>query len=146
MNMNTSYSNRLSKEQIIDLIKYYHSEFDTILSFDKTKTLTFSNTLDGQEKKIRCNAIAWEKSGAFDDYVKIYLIITDNRKNLLSREFSVSIVQQKELDFFNKAIQELLLEDSTVLFCVNPAKEIYKGKYWDIINRRFLSVIEALAI
>ena len=75
MNMNTSYSNRLSKEQIIDLIKYYHSEFDTILSFDKTKTLTFSNTLDGQEKKVRCNAIAWEKPGAFDDYVKIYLII-----------------------------------------------------------------------
>lgn len=59
--MENSNSNRLSKEQIIDLIKCYHSEFDTILSFDKTKTLTFSNTLDGQEEKVRCNAIAWEK-------------------------------------------------------------------------------------
>ena len=139
-------SNRLSKEQITALIGFFHSEFEAILSFDKTKTLTFSNTLDNQEEKVRCDAIAWAKHGAFDDYVRVYLIITDNRENLLSREFDVSIVQQREYDFFNKAIQELLLEDSTILFCVNPAKEIYKGKYWDIVNRRFLSVIEALAI
>lgn len=138
-------SNRLTKEQITALIRYFHSEFEAILSFDKTKTLTFSNTLDNQEEKVRCDAIAWEKSGVFDDYVRVYLIITDNRENLLSREFDISIVQQRECDFFNKAIQELLLEDSTVLFCVNPAKEIYKGKYWDIINRRFLSVIEVLS-
>lgn len=143
--MNTSNSNRLSKEQITELIRYYHSEFDTILSFDKTKTLTFSDTTDNREKKVRCDAIAWEKSGAFDDFIRIYLIITDNRKNLLAREFDVSVLLQKELDFFNKAIQELLLEDSAVLFCVNPTKEIYKGKYWDIINRRFLSEIEVLS-
>lgn len=137
MNMNTSYSNRLSKEQITDLIKYYHSEFNTILSFEKTKTFTFSNILDSQEKKVQCDAIAWKIYGTFDDFVRIHLIITDNRKNLLSREFDVSILQQKELDFFNETIQELLLEDNVTLFCVNPFREIHEGKYWDIINRRF---------
>lgn len=145
MNMNASNSNRLTKEQISELIRYHHSEFDVILSFEKTKTLTISNTLDNQEQKVRCDAIAWKKSGTFDDYVRIYLIITDNKKNLLSREFNISVLQQKELDFFNKAIQELLLEDNVTLFCVNPFQEIYKGKYWDIINRRFLSAIEALS-
>ena len=139
-------SNRLSKEQITALIRYFHSEFEAILSFDKTKTLTFSNTLDNQEEKVRCDAIAWEKHGTFDDYVRVYLIITDNRENLLSREFIVSIVQQRECDFFNEAIQELLVKDDATLFCINSFREIYKGKYWDIVNRRFLSVIEALAI
>ena len=139
-------SNRLSKEQITALIRYFHSEFEAILSFDKTKTLTFSNTLDSQEEKVRCDAIAWEKYGTFDDYVRVYLIITDNRENLLSREFDVSIVQQREYDFFNEAIQELLVKDDATLFYINFFQEIYKGKYWDIINRRFLSVIEALAI
>ena len=139
-------SNRLSKEQITALIGFFHSEFEAILSFDKTKTLTFSNTLDGQEEKVRCDAIAWEKSGVFDDYVRVYLIITDNRENLLSREFDISIVQQRECDFFNEAVQELLVKDDATLFCINSFQEIYKGKYWDIVNRRFLSVIEALAI
>ena len=139
-------SNRLTKEQITALIGYFHSEFETILSFDKTKTLTFSNTLDNQEEKVRCDAIAWEKHGTFDDYVKVYLIITDNRENLLSREFEVSIVQQREYDFFNGAVQELLVKDDATLFCINSFQEIYRGKYWDIINGRFLSVIEALAI
>ena len=134
-------SNRLSKEQIAAL-----SGFEAILSFDKTKTLTFSNTLDSQEEKVRCDAIAWEKYGTFDDYVRVYLIITDNRKNLLSREFDISIVQQRECDFFNEAVQELLVKDDATLFCINSFQEIYKGKYWDIINMRFLSVIEALAI
>lgn len=141
MNMNTFYSNRLSKEQIIDLIKYYHSEFDTILSFDKTKTLTFSNTLDNQEEKVLCDTIAWEKHGTFDDYVRVYLIITDNRENLLSREFDISIVQQRECDFFNEAIQELLVKDDATIFCINSFQEVYKGKYWDIVNRRFLTEI-----
>ena len=139
-------SNRLTKEQITALIGYFHSEFEAILSFDKTKTLTFSNTLDNQEEKVRCDAIAWEKHGTFDDYMRVYLIITDNRENLLSREFDVSIVQQREYDFFNEAVQELLVKDDATLFCINSFQEIYRGKYWDIINRRFLSVIEALAI
>ena len=139
-------SNRLSKEQITALIGFFHSGFEAILSFDKTKTLTFSNTLDSQEEKVRCDAIAWEKYGTFDDYVRVYLIITDNRENLLSREFDVSIVQQREYDFFNEAVQELLVKDDATLFYINFFQEIYKGKYWDIINRRFLSVIEALAI
>ena len=139
-------SNRLSKEQITALIGFFHSGFEAILSFDKTKTLTFSNTLDSQEEKVRCDAIAWEKSGVFDDYVRVYLIITDNRENLLSREFDISIVQQRECDFFNEAVQELLVKDDATLFCINSFQEIYKGKYWDIVNRRFLSVIEALAI
>ena len=139
-------SNRLSKEQITALIGFFHSGFEAILSFDKTKTLTFSNTLDSQEEKVRCDAIAWEKYGTFDDYVRVYLIITDNRENLLSREFDISIAQQKEYDFFNEAIQELLVKDDATLFCINSFQEIYKGKYWDIVNRRFLSVIEALAI
>lgn len=131
-------SNRLTKEQIAALIRYFHSEFEAILSFDKTKTLTFSNTLDNQEEKVRCDAIAWAKHGTFDDYMRVYLIITDNRENLLSREFDVSIVQQREYDFFNKAVQELLVKDNATLFCINFFQEIYKGKYWDIINRRFL--------
>lgn len=131
-------SNRLSKEQITALIRYFHSEFEAILSFDKTKTLTFSNTLDNQEEKVRCDAIAWAKHGTFDDYMRVYLIITDNRENLLSREFDVSIVQQREYDFFNEAVQELLVKDDATLFCINSFQEIYKGKYWDIINRRFL--------
>ena len=139
-------SNRLSKEQITALIGFFHSEFEAILSFDKTKTLTFSNTLDSQEEKVRCDAVAWEKSGVFDDYVRVYLIITDNRENLLSREFDISIVQQRECDFFNEAVQELLVKDDATLVCINSFQEIYKGKYWDIVNRRFLSVIEALAI
>ena len=139
-------SNRLTKEKITALIRYFHSEFEAILSFDKTKTLTFSNTLDSQEEKVRCDAIAWETSGVFDDYVRVYLIITDNRENLLSREFDISIVQQRECDFFNEAVQELLVKDDATLFCINSFQEIYRGKYWDIINRRFLSVIEALAI
>ena len=139
-------SNRLSKEQITALIGFFHSGFEAILSFDKTKTLTFSNTLDSQEEKVRCDAVAWEKSGVFDDYVRVYLIITDNRENLLSREFDISIVQQRECDFFNEAVQELLVKDDATLFCINSFQEIYKGKYWDIVNRRFLSVIEALAI
>lgn len=86
------------------------------------------------------------KSGAFDDYKRIYLIITDNKQNLLSREFDISIAQQKEYDFFNEAIQELLVKDDATLFCVNSFQEVYHGKYWDITNRHFLSVIEALAI
>lgn len=131
-------SNRLSKEQIAALIRYFHSEFEAILSFDKTKTLTFSNTLDNQEEKVRCDAIAWAKHGTFDDYMRVYLIITDNRENLLSREFDVSIVQQREYDFFNEAVQELLVKDDATLFYINFFQEIYKGKYWDIINRRFL--------
>ena len=139
-------SNRLTKEQITALIRYFHSEFEVILSFDKTKTLTFSNTLDNQKEKVRCDAIAWAKHGTFDDYMRVYLIITDNRENLLSREFDVSIVQQREYDFFNEAVQELLVKDDATLFYINSFQEIYKGKYWDIINRRFLSVIEALAI
>lgn len=139
-------SNRLSKEQIAALIRYFHSEFEAILSFDKTKTLTFSNTLDNQEEKVQCDAIAWAKHGTFDDYMRVYLIITDNRENLLSREFDVSIVQQREYDFFNEAVQELLVKDDATLFYINFFQEIYRGKYWDIINRRFLSVIEALAI
>lgn len=138
--------NRLTKEQITERIGYFHSEFEAILSFDKTKTLTFSNTLDNQEEKVQCDAIAWEKHGTFDDYVRVYLIITNNRENLLSREFDISIVQQRERDFFNEAVQELLVKDDATLFCINYFQEIYKGKYWDIINRRFLSVIEALAI
>lgn len=131
-------SNRLSKEQIAALIRYFHSEFEAILSFDKTKTLTFSNTLDNQEEKVRCDAIAWAKHGTFDDYMRVYLIITDNRENLLSREFDVSIVQQREYDFFNEAVQELLVKDDATLFYINFFQEIYKGKYWDIINRYFL--------
>ena len=131
-------SNRLSKEQITALIGFFHSEFEAILSFDKTKTLTFSNTLDNQEEKVRCDAIAWAKHGTFDDYMRVYLIITDNRENLLSREFDVSIVQQREYDFFNEAVQELLVKDDATLFYINFFQEIYKGKYWDIINRRFL--------
>ena len=130
--------NRLTKEQIIALIGYFHSGLEAILSFDKTKTLTFSNTLDNQEEKVRCDAIAWEKHGTFDDYVRVYLIITDNRENLLSREFDISIAQQKEYDFFNEAIQELLVKDDATLFCINSFQEIYRGEYWDIINRRFL--------
>lgn len=132
-------SNRLSKEQITERIGYFHSEYEAILSFDKTKTLTFSNTLDNQEEKVRCDAIAWEKHGVFDDYVRIYLIITDNRENLLSREFDISIVQQRECDFFNKAVQELLVKDDATLFCINYFQEIYKGKYWDITNMCFLA-------
>ena len=112
-------SNRLSKEQITERIGYFHSEFEAILSFDKTKTLTFSNTLDNQEEKVRCDAIAWAKHGAFDDYMRVYLIITDNRENLLSREFDVSIVQQREYDFFNEAVQELLVKDDATLFYIN---------------------------
>lgn len=139
-------SNRLSKEQITERIGYFLSEYEAILSFDKTKTLTFSNTLDNQEEKVQCDAIAWAKHGTFDDYMRVYLIITDNRENLLSREFDVSIVQQREYDFFNEAVQELLVKDDATLFCINSFQEIYRGKYWDIINRRFLSVIEALAI
>lgn len=139
-------SNRLSKEQITALIRFFHSGFEAILSFDKTKTLTFSNTLDNQEKKVHCDAIAWAKHGTFDDYMRVYLIITDNRENLLSREFDISIVQQREYDFFNEAVQELLVKDDATLFYINFFQEIYKGKYWDIVNRRFLSVIEALAI
>lgn len=131
-------SNRLSKEQIAALIRYFHSEFEAILSFDKTKTLTFSNTLGNQEEKVRCDAIAWAKHGTFDDYMRVYLIITDNRENLLSREFDVSIVQQREYDFFNEAVQELLVKDDATLFYINFFQEIYKGKYWDIINRHFL--------
>lgn len=131
-------SNRLSKEQIAALIRYFHSEFEAILSFDKTKTLTFSNTLGNQEEKVRCDAIAWAKHGTFDDYMRVYLIITDNRENLLSREFDVSIVQQREYDFFNEAVQELLVKDDATLFYINFFQEIYRGKYWDIINRRFL--------
>lgn len=131
-------SNRLTKEQIAALIRYFHSEFEAILSFDKTKTLTFSNTLDNQKEKVRCDAIAWAKHGTFDDYMRVYLIITDNRENLLSREFDVSIVQQREYDFFNEAVQELLVKDDATLFYINFFQEIYKGKYWDIINRRFL--------
>lgn len=131
-------SNRLSKEQITALIGYFHSEFEAILSFDKTKTLTFSNTLDNQEEKVRCDAIAWAKHGTFDDYMRVYLIITDNRENLLSREFDVSIVQQREYDFFKEAVQELLVKDDATLFYINFFQEIYKGKYWDIINKRFL--------
>lgn len=131
-------SNRLSKEQIAALIRYFHSEFEAILSFDKTKTLTFSNTLGNQEEKVRCDAIAWAKHGTFDDYMRVYLIITDNRENLLSREFDVSIVQQREYDFFNEAVQELLVKDDATLFYINFFQEIYKGKYWDIINRYFL--------
>ena len=130
-------SNRLSKEQIIALIGYFHSGLEAILSFDKTKTLTFSNTLDNQEEKVRCDAIAWAKHGTFDDYMRVYLIITDNRENLLSREFDISIVQQREYDFFNEAVQELLVKDDATLFCVNSFQEVYKGKYWDIINGRF---------
>ena len=141
-------SNRLTKEQITALIGYYRgkSKNINILSFDKTKTLTFSNTLDNQEEKVRCDAIAWEKHGPFDDYMRVYLIITDNRENLLSREFDVSIVQQKEYDFFNEAVQELLVKDDATLFYINFFQEIYKVKYWDVMNGRFLSVIEALAI
>lgn len=139
-------SNRLSKEQITERIGYFLSEYEAILSFDKTKTLTFSNTLDNQEEKVQCDAIAWAKHGTFDDYMRVYLIITDNRENLLSREFDVSIVQQREYDFFNEAVQELLVKDDATLFYINFFQEIYKGKYWDIVNRRFLSVIEALAI
>ena len=133
--------NRFTKEQIIGLIGYFHSEFEAILSFDKTKTLTFSNTLDNQEEKVLCDAIAWEKHGTFDDYVRVYLIITDNRENLLSREFDISIVQQRECDFFNEAIQELLVKDDATIFCINSFQEVYKGKYWDIVNRRFLTEI-----
>lgn len=132
-------SNRLSKEQITERIGYFHSEYEAILSFDKTKTLTFSNTLDNQEEKVRCDAIAWAKHGTFDDYMRIYLIITDNRENLLSREFDVSIVQQREYDFFNEAVQELLVKDDATLFCINYFQEIYKGKYWDITNMCFLA-------
>ena len=141
-------SNRLSKEQITELIRFYcgKSKNINILSFDKIKTLTFSNILDIKEKKVWCDAIAWEKRGTFDDYVRVYLFITDDRKNLLSREFNISIIQQKEYDFFNKAIQELLVKDNATLFCVNSFQEKYMGKYWDVINGRFLSVIEALAI
>ena len=133
-------SNRLTKEQITALIGYYRgkSKNINILSFDKTKTLVFSNILDIKEEKVRCDAIAWEKHGPFDDYVRVYLIITDNRENLLSREFDVSIVQQREYDFFNEAVQELLVKDDATLFYINFFQEIYKGKYWDIINRRFL--------
>lgn len=141
-------SNRLSKEQITELIRFYcgKSKNINILSFDKIKTLTFSNILDIKEKKVWCDAIAWEKRGTFDDYVRVYLFITDDRKNLLSREFNISIIQQKEYDFFNTAIQELLVKDNATLFCVNSFQEKYMGKYWDVINGRFLSVIEALAI
>ena len=139
-------SNRLTKEQITALIGYFHSGLEAILSFDKTKTLTLSNTLDNQEEKVRCDAIAWAKHGTFDDYMRVYLIITDNRENLLSREFDVSIVQQREYDFFNEAVQELLVKDDATLFYINFFQEIYKGKYWDVMNGRFLSVIEALAI
>ena len=41
-------SNRVSKEQIAALIGYYYdkSKNINILSFDRAKTLTFSNTLD----------------------------------------------------------------------------------------------------
>ena len=141
-------SNRLSKEQITELIRFYCGKAKNIniLSFDKIKTLTFSNILDIKEKKVWCDAIAWEKRGTFDDYVRVYLFITDDRKNLLSREFNISIIQQKEYDFFNTAIQELLVKDNATLFCVNSFQEKYMGKYWDVINGRFLSVIEALAI
>lgn len=141
-------SNRLSKEQITELIRFYcgKSKNINILSFDKIKTLTFSNILDIKEKKVWCDAIAWEKRGTFDDYVRVYLFITDDRKNLLSREFNISIIQQKEYDFFNTAIQELLVKDNATLFCVNSFQEKYMGKYWDVINGRFLSVIETLAI
>ena len=141
-------SNRLTKEQIAAFIGYYYSKSKNIniLSFDKTKTLAFSNILDNQEEKVRCDAIAWAKHGTFDDYMRVYLIITDNRENLLSREFDVSIVQQREYDFFNEAVQELLVKDDATLFYINSFQEIYKGKYWDIVNMRFLSVIEALAI
>ena len=134
-------SNRLTKEQITALIGYYRgkSKNINILSFDKTKTLVFSNILDIKEEKVRCDAIAWEKHGPFDDYMRVYLIITDNRENLLSREFDVSIVQQREYDFFNEAVQELLVKDDATLFYINFFQEIYKGKYWDIINRRFLA-------
>ena len=92
-------SNRLTKEQITALIRYFHSEFETILSFDKTKTLTFSNTLDNQEEKVRCDAIAWAKHGAFDDYMRVYLIITDNRENLLSREFDILLSNKESVIF-----------------------------------------------
>lgn len=75
-------SNRLTKEQITELIRYYcgKSKNINILSFDKTKTLVFSNILDIKEKKVWCDAIAWEKRGTFDDYVRVYLFITDDRK------------------------------------------------------------------
>lgn len=47
-------SNRLTKEQITELIRYYcgKSKNINILSFDKTKTLVFSNILDIKEKKV----------------------------------------------------------------------------------------------
>ena len=136
-------SNRLSKEQITELIRFYcgKSKNINILSFDKIKTLTFSNILDIKEKKVLCDAIAWEKYGTFNDYVRVYLIITDNRENLLSREFDISIVQQRECDFFNEAIQELLVKDDATIFCINSFQEVYKGKYWYIVNRRFLTEI-----
>lgn len=141
-------SNRLTKEQITELIRYYcgKSKNINILSFDKTKTLVFSNILDIKEKKVWCDAIAWEKRGTFDDYVRVYLFITDDRKKLLSREFNIPIIQQKGCDFFNEAIQELLVKDEVTLFCVNPFQEKYMGKYWDVINGRFLSFLEALVI
>lgn len=111
-------SNRLTKEQITELIRYYcgKSKNINILSFDKTKTLVFSNILDIKEKKVWCDAIAWEKRGIFDDYVRVYLFITDDRKKLLSREFNIPIIQQKGCDFFNEAIQELLVKDEVTLF------------------------------
>ena len=143
-------SNRLTKEQVTELIRYYYgkSKNINILSFDRAKTLTFtfSNILDIKEKKVWFDAIAWEKRRTFDDYVRVYLFITNDRKNLLSREFDISIIQQKEYDFFNEAVQELLTKNDATLFCVNSFQEKYMGKYWDVINRRFLSVIEALAI
>ena len=146
--MENSNSNRLTKEQIAELIRYYcgKSKNINILSFDRAKTLTFSNILDIKEKKVWFDAIAWEKRGTFDDYMRVYLIITNDRKNLLSREFNISIIQQKEYDFFNEAIQELLVKNDATLFCVNSFQEKYMGKYWDVMNGRFLSVIEALAI
>lgn len=142
--MGENISNRLSKEQITERIGNLGGA-KNILSFDKTKTFTFSNILDFHEEKVRCDAIAWERHGAFDSYMRVYLIITDNRGNLLNREFDVSVVQQKEYDYFNEAIQELLVGDDATLYCVNPFQEVYEGKYWDIINRRFLSHIEALS-
>ena len=141
-------SNRLTKEQVTELIRYHFgkSKNINILSFDRAKTLIFSNILDIKEKKVWFDAIAWEKRGTFNDYMRVYLIITNDRKNLLSREFDISIIQQKEYDFFNEAIQELLVKNDATLFCVNSFQEKHMGKYWDIVNRRFLSVIEALAI
>ena len=140
--------NRLSKEQIIELIRHYYgkSKNINILSFDRAKTLTFSNILDIKEKKVWFDAIAWEKRGTFNDYVRIYLIITDDRKNLLSREFNISIIQQKEYDFFNEAVQELLTKNDATLFCVNSFQEKYMGIDWAVMTGRFVSVIEALAI